>query len=188
MGTQSLPDNFYEKVKPRLHRRIGRELRLARRVLDFGCGPCELVEYLADAYHQKIAGVDVSSGSFPAHRRSRSGRRFRCIRQDAARLSAVAEESVDAVVTVCALHEMDRPDAILAKAREVLRPGGEILAVDFPRGSLAQRLWNEDYYSPGEVERMMTQAGFTDVRVRTIERGQLIWATGYRPSGDGRKE
>ncbi|HEQ60446.1 MAG TPA: class I SAM-dependent methyltransferase, partial [Firmicutes bacterium] len=91
MKTKSLPDNFYEKVKPRLHRRIGRELRLARRVLDFGCGPCELVQYLADAYHQRIAGVDVSSESFPKHRRSQNGQRFRCVRQDAARLS-VAEE------------------------------------------------------------------------------------------------
>ena len=54
----------YEKIKPRLHRRIGRELRLAHRVLDLGCGSCELVRYLADAYEQQVTGVDISSGSF----------------------------------------------------------------------------------------------------------------------------
>lgn len=188
MGRAHLPDNFYEKIKPRLRRRIGRELRLARHVLDLGCGSCELVRYLADTYHQKVAGVDISSGSFPKRRRSREGQHFRCIHQDAAHLESVQDQSVDAVVTAWALHEMKRPKAILAEVNRILRLGGEILVIDFPRGSLAQRLWDENYYSPAEVERMVKQAGFTEVRVKTVERGQVIWATGHRPSLDEAEE
>ena len=63
--TNTIPNNFYERIKPRLHRRIGREVRLARRVLDLGCGSCDLVQYLAGTYGQEIAGVDISDGSFP---------------------------------------------------------------------------------------------------------------------------
>jgi len=180
MARANLPENFYERIKPCLHERIGRELRLARHVLDVGCGSCELVRYLANAYHQKVAGVDISSGSFPKRRRSLEGQRFRCIHQDAAHLEFIRDRSVDAVVTTWALHEMKRPQAILAEVNRILRPGGEILVIDFPRGSLAQRLWDENYYSPAQVERMVQQARFTEVRCKTIERGQVLWVTGHR--------
>ena len=182
MGKQEVSEIFYEEIKPRLHRRIGRELRLARYVLDLGCGSCELVRYLADAYGQKVTGVDISSDSFPhRQRRTRQGIGFDCIRRDASELDFAADGSVDAVVTVWALHEMEKPETILAEACRVLRPGGEVLVVDFPRGSLAQQFWDEDYYRPEEVKSLLREAGFIDVRVRLVECEQVIWARGYRP-------
>ena len=181
MPAQPALKNVYEEIKPSLHRRIGKELRLARRVLDVGCGSCDLVRYLADTYQQQVTGVDIGSGSFPRRRVSRNGVRFRCIRRDAARLAFVADCSVDAVVMMWALHEMDHPDSILAEARRVLRPGGEVLIVDFPRGSLAQKLWNEDYYRPEEVKRLLVDAGFADIQTRLIEQQQVLWARGYQP-------
>ena len=181
MDTSTLQDDFYERVKPRLHRRIGRELCLARRVLDIGCGACELVQYLAEAYHQDVTGVDVSSGSFPKRSRSRASRRVRCIRKDARRLDFIKDETMDAVVTMWALHEMAHPSDILRESCRVLRPGGEILIVDFPRDSLAQRLWNEDYLRPDQLAQMLQDAGFGHVASRPTERGQILWAKGYRP-------
>jgi len=187
MPGKKLPENFYEKIKPRLHRRIGRELRLARHVLDLGCGSCELVRYLADTYHQKVTGVDISSGSFPKGRHLNKGVRIRCIRKDAARLDFVRDGAIDAVVTMWALHEMKRPKAILAEAHRILRPGGEMLVVDFPRGSLAQRLWNENYYRPDDLEGFLAEAGLAEIRVRLIEQGQVMWGracqTSYNPQG-----
>jgi ubiquinone/menaquinone biosynthesis C-methylase UbiE len=181
MPPQTASENIYEKMKPRLHRRIGRELRLAGRVLDLGCGSCDLVRYLAATYKQQITGVDISSGSFPRRRVSSNGVRFRCLRRDAARLGFAAARSVDAVVMMWALHEMSHPGAILAEARRVLRPGGGVLIVDFPRGSVAQKLWNEDYYRPEEVKRLLVDAGFTDIRARLIEQQQVLWARAHQP-------
>lgn len=178
----TIASDFYEKIKPRLHERIGREVRLARRVLDLGCGSCDLVRYLAGAYAQEVTGVDISDGSFPRQRRTRNGHRFDCLKRDAAGMSFAADGSADAVVSMWALHEMDRPRAILREARRVLRPGGEILVVDFPRGSLAQRLWNEDYYRPDKVAALLRQAGFEKVKARLVERDQVLWARGYRPA------
>ena len=178
---EDIPDDLYDKIKPRLYRRIGKELHLAGRVLDVGCGSCDLVRYLAGTYQQQVTGVDIGSGSFPRRRVSRNGVRFRCIRRDAARLGFVADRSVDAVVMMWALHEMDHPEAILGEAQRVLRPGGEVLIVDFPRGSLAQKLWNEDYYKPAEVSGLLGDAGFADIRTRLIERQQVLWARGYQP-------
>jgi len=179
---RNVPDDFYEKIKPRLHRRIGRELRLAGRVLDLGCGACDLVQYLVRTYHQKVTGVDISGGSFPRRRHTSDGQRFRCIRKNAKHLGFVKEASLDAVVSMWALHEMEHPDAILTEVRRILRPGGELLVVDFPRDSLAQRLWNENYYRPEQVKQMLLKSGFDEVRVKVIERGQVMRIAGYRPS------
>jgi len=179
--TNTIPDNFYERIKPRLYRRIGREVRLARRVLDLGCGSCDLVRYLAGTYGQEIAGVDISDGSFPSQRHTSDGSRYDCLKRDAAGLTFAQDGSADAVVSMWALHEMAGPETILREAHRVLRAGGEIFIVDFPRDSLAQRLWNENYFRPGQVKILLREAGFEEVHVRLIERGHVMWARGYRP-------
>jgi len=184
MPRGGLKDDFYERMKPRLHKRIGRELRLARHVLDLGCGSCDLVRYLVETYRQEVIGVDVVSDDFPKRRRSHEGVRFRCLRRDAARLPFAADGSVDAVVTMWALHEMKRPKTVLAETRRVLRPGGELLVVDFPKGSLAQKLWDEKYYRPNEVKCLLEEAGFSDIQVRMIERGQVLWARAHQPMAE----
>ncbi len=182
----TLPEDFYERIKPRLRRRIGEELRLAARVLDLGCGNCELAEYLAEAYDQEVLGVDLKDPASPERPALVSGA-VDCVQADAARLGFLHGGQVDAVVSVWALHEMARPERALREARRVLRPGGEILVVDFPRNSLARRLWNEGYYTVGEVRDLLRGASFDRVRARTIERRQIIWATGVRTrSGRGR--
>jgi len=181
---EGLGEDFYKRMKPRLHKRIGRELRLARHVLDFSCGSCDLVRYLAATCRQEVTGVDVVSDDFPKRRRCREGVRFRCLRRDATRLPFAADGCADAVVTMWALHEMKQPRAILAEARRVLRPGGELLVVDFPKDSLAQKLWDEDYYRPDEVKHLLEETGLSDIRVRLIERGQVIWARAYQPMAE----
>lgn len=173
MTRDALNHEFYE--------RIGRELRLAGRVLDLGCGACGLVKYLARVYRQHVTGVDISSADFPKRPRSSRHARIRYVGKDAAHLDFVANESVDAVVALWALHEMKHARRALREARRVLRPGGEILIVEFPRDLLAQRLWGEDYYSPEELAAVLDNAGYQETTARLIERRQVIWARGFRP-------
>lgn len=177
----SLPDNFYDKIKPRLYQRVGRELRLAYRVLDLGCGACELARYLSETYGQKVTGVDISANSFPKHRKmNKHAEHVPCIRKDAARLDRIQNRTMDAVILFWALHEMEDSQAVLQEAHRVLRPGGKMLVVEFPRNSLAQKLWNENYYSSNELAGSLRKAGFEDIRAKCIENKQILWVNGHR--------
>ncbi len=186
MQSKNLPDNFYEKIRARLYRRIGRELALAHRIVDLGCGSCDLVAFLRKAYRQRVTGVDVSDGKLPRRDDpSKSRAPMQCIKGNAARLAFLRDGSMDAVVTTWALHEMDNRLDAMAEACRVLRPGGEMLIVDFPKGSLAQRLWDENYLTASEAGELLRGAGFVRVRTRTIHDGQVIWAVGFRSPNTG---
>jgi ArsR family transcriptional regulator len=181
MSPTKLSDNFYDKIKPRLHQRIGRELRLAYRVLDLGCGACELAQYLSKTYGQKIIGVDISANSFPNNGNiTKKTNRIRCIRKDAAQLSFIRNETIDVAIVFWALHEMKNPQAVLQETYRVLRPGGKVLVVEFPRNSLAQKLWNEKYYTGKELASSLRNAGFKDIQAKQIEHKQILWVIGFR--------
>jgi len=181
MSPAKLPDDFYDKIKPRLYQRLGRELRLAYRVLDLGCGACELARYLSETYGQEVTGIDISADSFPSNRNiTKKSKRIHCIRKDAARLTSIRNETIDAVIMFWALHEMKNSQAILQEAHRVLRPGGELVVVEFPRKSLAQKLWNESYYTSKELAGSLRKAGFKDVLARLIEHKQILWVNGHR--------
>ena len=181
MSPAKLSDNFYDKIKPRLYQRVGRELRLAYRVLDLGCGACELARYLSETYGQKVTGVDISANSFPNSRNiTKNTKRIRCIRKNAARLGFIRNETIDAAIIFWALHEMKNSQAILQEAHRVLRPGGKVLVVEFPHNSLARKLWNENYYTSRELTGSLREAGFKDIRAKRIEHKQILWVNGYR--------
>jgi ubiquinone/menaquinone biosynthesis C-methylase UbiE len=179
--SENLPDDFYDRIKPRLHRRVGRELRLARHVLDLGCGSCELVRYLAGRYGQQITGVDISSDSFPGSRQRRKGPLFYCRRADARHLHFAQARSIDAAILFWSLHEMSSPAAVFREIRRILRPGGKVLIAEFPEASLAARLWNEAYFRPDEIQAFLNKAGFKETAVRLIEKKQIIWARAFQP-------
>jgi len=181
MSPAKLFDNFYDKIKPRLYQRLGQELRLAYRVLDLGCGACELARYLSETYGQKVTGVDISADSFPDSRNiSQNTRPIRCIRKDAAQLTFIRNETIDAAIIFWALHEMENAQAILQETYRVLRPGGKVLIVEFPRNSLAQKLWNENYYTSVELTGFLRKAGFKDIQAKRIEHKQILWVNGFR--------
>ena len=184
-----LPDDFYNRIESRLYRRIGRELQLAYRVLDIGCGGCELCDFLVQMYSQQVIGVDISTEKLPLHRRKeRSSVRSnpRCLKADARSLSFLSGESIDAVVMMWSLHEMRAPVTVLREAHRVLRPGGKILVVDFPRRSLAEKLWDEKYYICQETIDMMRRAAFKKVGCRLVEHKQVMLTTGFRAPRRGK--
>jgi len=180
----NVPRNHYRQIREQLRRRIARRLSFAHCVLDLGSGSCELDRFLATRNEQQVIGVDLSRDKFPSTR----GDQVQCRQADAGNLHFVETGSTDAVLSTRALHEMKNPAEVLTEAHRVLQPGGIILIVDFPRNSLAQRLWNEDYYVPHEVTQMLTEAGFAGVESSLIARKQLIWAEGRKAGVAAREQ
>jgi len=180
MEAIKLSEIFFDKIKPRLHERIGRKLQGDKHVLDLGCGNCELVRYLAETRGRHVIGIDISSEKFPRYKElAKAGVNIRCIRKDAINLEFLYE-TMDAVVIMWALHEMEQPLSVLQEAHRVLRPGGKVVIVEFPRNLWAQKLWNENYYTSKELTSFLRKAGFKDIRAKQIERKQILWVNGRR--------
>lgn len=173
--------DFYEVIEPRLHHRIGHELRLAGHVLALGYASCNLAQYLTRAYRQHVTGVNICPETVHSQRRSWSRPGDRCGHTFVTDLDFIADLSVDAVVIMWALPDTERPKKVLRGANCVLRPGGEILIVESPKDSLARGLWYEDYNRSDELASMLDLAGFQEVKIELIEQGRIIWAVGFRP-------
>lgn len=155
--------------------------RAPGRVLDVGCGTGSLLGLLAESG----ARVDAYAGIDPAPAMLRvAAEKLRASAIPGALAAAVAEGlplasgAFDLAVSASNLHDWDDPHAGLAEVRRVLRPGGELLLLDWHRDPLPMRLLNvgmriartgyRRMYARGEMADALARAGF---RVRAEARG-----------------
>ncbi|HEX6911494.1 MAG TPA: class I SAM-dependent methyltransferase [Longimicrobium sp.] len=147
--------------------------RALGRVLDVGCGTGNLLGLLAgcgarvDAY----AGVDparemlrVAGEKLPAS--SIRGALAECV----AEALPFADGAFDVAVSASNLHDWADPAAGFAEVHRVLRPGGELLLLDWHRDPLPMRLLNAwmrltrvrhgRMYARGEMVNALARAGF----------------------------
>jgi SAM-dependent methyltransferase len=159
-------ENIYDRLKPDIFERIGRELKTAQTILDVGCGDCELVNFLARDTSNRIVGIDISDDDLERGRQEAGNlgtlRLVECKKADAHHLDGFDEGAFDAAVMVYALHEFDKPILVLRQVHRVLKDRGKLLIVDFLKGSIAEKLWQERYFSPVEVKSMLSRARFGD--------------------------
>lgn len=155
--------------------------RAVGRVLDVGCGTGNLLPLLAESG----ARVDAYTGIDPALAMLRIAREK--LRASAIRggvLAATAEAlpfadgAFDTAISASTLHDWSDPHAGIAEIRRVLRPGGELLLLDWHRDPLPMRLLNawmrlaragyRRMYARREMEAALAAAGF---RVAAEARG-----------------
>ena len=155
--------------------------RVLGRVLDVGCGTGNLLSLLAGSG----ARVDRYAGIDPAPRMLRIAReKLRASTTPGALLAATAEAlpfapgAFDTAISASTLHDWVDPHVGLAEVRRVLRPGGELLLLDWHRDPLPMRLLNAGMriarvgyrrmYARNEVADALAGAGF---RVTAEARG-----------------
>ena len=176
-------DALSERLKAILHPQIGRELRTAWRVLTLGPGCCELASYLSKTYSQRVTGVAVPSKQLRRQEGQNQQVPVRCVRGDADRLCYfICDKSKDAAVVLSALSEMKPTISVLRKVYDVLRPGGEMLLMDFVRDQQNPQLSHEHDLNPEQAKARLVQAGFRDIEVRLEEDSQVISVRGFRPA------
>jgi ubiquinone/menaquinone biosynthesis C-methylase UbiE len=156
----------------------GRELG---RVLDVGCGTGNLLPLLTDsaARVESWAGIDPAPAML---RIARDKLRASAIRGGlvaaAAEALPFANGRFDTAISASTLHDWADPHAGLAEIRRVLRPGGELLLLDWHRDPLPMRLLNawmritrtryRRMYARAEMVDALAAAGF---RVTAEARG-----------------
>jgi len=159
------------------------DLSGAMNVLEVGCGTGDLIRRLGARWpHLHILGVEPSIGMRHVAMAKlaplvKAGGHMVLAAGDAAALP-VPDGSMDAVAFANVLHYFPDPLAALAEARRVLRPGGQLLVVDYvPRGlplTLADALiraydcGHQHTRSCAALANLLTRAGFSVYRSLTF--------------------
>lgn len=175
-GDISVFDRFsplYDRFKPATSRAklapgLDRATRDVERVVDVGGGSGQGVRAL-DVSEGIVA--DAASGMLRRARRRGVG----AVGADAARLP-FADETVDAVLILDALHHMGEPQTVVDEAARVLRPGGVLLLLEFDPTTIPGRVlvagehlvgMDSVFFPPSDLAAMVQSAGLDATIPRT---------------------
>ena len=142
-------------------------------LLDIGTGTGRVLEIFADRISDGL-GLDLSQQmlDLARSRLDQLGLRNCAVRQGNVYDIAVSAGSVDVAVLHHVLHFLDDPAAAIAEAARTLRPGGQILLVDF--ASHDNETMRTEFahhwlgFTDDEVERWCTAAGLVSVRAQHL--------------------
>ena len=145
-----------------------------QRVLDIGCGPADILEYLPDVAY---TGFDANAEYIATATKHHGDRgRFLCQRVDEAALAS--EPGFDVVLAVGVVHHLDDADAerLFRLASAALVPGGRLVTLDAVyiegQNRIARLLISRDR---GQYVR--TERGYLDIAGRVFERTRPVIRT-----------
>jgi ubiquinone/menaquinone biosynthesis C-methylase UbiE len=146
-----------------------------RMILDLGCGTGLLSEKLVDWYPEATLTLVDSNASMLARARERLGdcESVTLIESTAERaLAELPDDSVEMMIFCRSWYALANPDAVAARAVEVLAPSGLVFLFDFTRPiDVAQQ---DAFYGDLEPER------WPDCRVLTVDFAEGIREGRYR--------
>jgi ubiquinone/menaquinone biosynthesis C-methylase UbiE len=170
------------------------------RILDMCCGTGSATLAIAAKAGSgaEVVGLDLSLGQIRRARAKSRGGNVRFLVGDAA-ATACRDGYFDKVFVTHAIHEMFRPGrlAVLAEARRLLKPGGEVIVLELDEPeSLAMRLFvgfwllywlplnfetptRRDMFRHG-VAKEVEESGFREVRQTPAARGALQTVVGRK--------
>jgi SAM-dependent methyltransferase len=172
------------------------EARSPRRgsLLEIGCGNGFFLEQARRQGWKEVRGVEPSMDAVANAPRELGG----VIVQDVMRRGLFDEESFDAVCLFQVLDHISHPVELLEECLAVLRPGGQILALNHNVRAWSARMLGERspivdiehtyLYSPETMRSIFAKAGFVGPRVRSVRNTySLAYLTQLLPLPDGLK-
>src|SRR5215212_2165483 len=138
---------------------------------DLGCGTGQLTEIIAP-YVKRVIAVDGSTDMLDAARLRVGGAANVDIRKGELENLPIDAGELDAAMLSLVLHYSPAPPRALADVARVLKPGGRVLVVDMlphDRQEYQQQMGHVWLgFSDKQITRLLTGAGFSDVRVRML--------------------
>lgn len=138
-------------------------------VVDFGCGTGVLTLELA-RWAKRVTAIDRSAAALEQARArlEREGvPNVRFLEADLHSLPAKLEGK-DLVVASQSLHHVEKPEAVLAEAARILKPGGRVVVLELMPHSerwVLERLGHLHLgFDPAALQRQLAQVGFRQVR------------------------
>jgi ArsR family transcriptional regulator len=144
-------------------------------IADLGCGEGAVTQLLARRA-RRVIGVDSSKkmiayASETAKRNGLTNIEFRLGDLEAPPIRAA---SADVAFFSQSLHHAEHPDAALAAAHGILRPGGRVIVLDLKRHTFeeARDLYSDRWlgFSEAELDRLLQGAGFAETGAWTVHR------------------
>jgi ubiquinone/menaquinone biosynthesis C-methylase UbiE/DNA-binding transcriptional ArsR family regulator len=138
---------------------------------DLGCGTGQLTEVVAP-HVTRVISVDGSEDMLDAARQRLSGATNVDIRKGELEGLPIEAGELDVAVLSLVLHYSAEPPRALAEVGRVVRAGGRVLVVDMlphDREEYQQQMGHVWLgFSEAQTTRLLTGAGFRDVRLRTL--------------------
>jgi len=176
---ESTESNFYGNLKEKIFEMISERTEKGQKILDVGCGNCELALYLARKRDVEVVGVDIEEKFLETLESIEEVRnKVSCIKADARNLPMFNNETFDVVISLYSLHEFSTPSLVLKECARVVKD--KIIIIDFIRGTLAEKLWGEKYFSSKEIKKMIERAGFKISEEKIISQEGPILVTGNK--------
>ncbi|MFI5004569.1 MAG: class I SAM-dependent methyltransferase [Solirubrobacterales bacterium] len=143
-------------------------------LLEIGCGNGFFLQHARRRGWRVVRGVEPSADAVAKAPSELDG----AIVRDVMHGGLFAPESFDAVCLFQVLDHIPDPVELLAECRAVLRPGGQILALNHNVSGWSARVLGERspivdiehtyLYSPATMRAIFAKTGFTDARVRSV--------------------
>lgn len=155
-------------------------------VLDIGCGGGMTLKKILAATDGRVCGIDYSPDSVMKSIETTEGKA--AVTEASVESIPFDDDSFDRIVTVESFYFWPDHLSCLKEVLRVLRPGGvfQIIADTYDNGALSQAVINNieryNLFVPGEAgfESLLTEAGFSDVRIHVKEGTTWICAEGSK--------
>jgi len=181
---------------------LRQKLEQGARLLEIGCGRGALLTQLAQAFGKStFVGVDPDSHGIEAAKRriAKIGVSDRVSVEDVGGEDLQYANEFDMVLMVVSLHEV-RPEVrqrVVERAYQALKPGGQVVILDFPYPSTIEDFRNPMYdmaileqffeiclgfvhLNTQERNQMLARAGFTNLQHMAIGKGMFELVTAVK--------
>jgi ubiquinone/menaquinone biosynthesis C-methylase UbiE len=176
--------DYFDAIESQVFLKIATYVKDTHRILELGCGDGRLGNYLARLLGCEVLGIDINPEAFShglkKSRELKIDHLVEYVQWNGEQLAELRRGTFDACVSLYVLHELKHPLIVLRQVRRILNKNGIMVNGDFPKNSIAEELYDEEYYDCAYMKSMLAKACFRRIKVDFTRCRQLAFVSGLR--------